>query len=308
MSRHIAIITDDPGWHGQQLRKAFNAKGYRCTNVSLKSCHLDTALKPYGLCIPGFEGSLPSGVFVRGVPGGTLEEVVFYLDILHAMRELNVFVYNEVRAIERSVDKGMTSFLLSQAGISTPPTWVGNNIHDAYAFIRKQLGSGYKVVLKPLFGSQGKNLQLITGHSDFADFTLYNNLFYLQRYIETGSEGAHDWRLLVIGERVVAMMKRQGSGWISNVATGGKCIPAVLDEKFTGLAKGAVKAVDMHYGGVDVMRDDCGTLWVTEVNSIPAWKGLQSVSQIDVSEMLIEHFLCSLQQYSDFTCSDKIGG
>lgn len=308
MSRHIAIITDDPGWHGQQLHKAFNAKGYRCTNVSLKSCHLDTALKPCGLFIPGFEESLPSGVFVRGVPGGTLEEVVFYLDILHAMRELNVFVCNEVRAIERSVDKGMTSFLLSQAGISTPPTWVGNNIHDAYAFIRKQLGLGYKVVLKPLFGSQGKNLQLITGHSDFADFTLYNNLFYLQRYIETGSEGAHDWRLLVIGERVVAMMKRQGSGWISNVATGGKCIPAVLDEKFTGLAKSAVKAVNMHYGGVDIMRDDCGTLWVTEVNSIPAWKGLQSVSKIDVSEMLVEHFLCSLQQYSDFTCSDKIGG
>ena len=74
MPRHIAIITDDPGWHGQQLRKAFNAKGYRCTNVSLKSCHLDTALRPYGLFMPGFEGSLPSGVFVRGVPGGNLEE------------------------------------------------------------------------------------------------------------------------------------------------------------------------------------------------------------------------------------------
>ena len=308
MPKHIAIITDEPGWHGQQLRKAFSAKGYRCTNVSLGSCHFDTTLEPYNLFMPGFEESLPSGVFVRGVPGGTLEEVVFYLDILHAMRELNVFVYNEVRAIERSVDKGMTSFLLSQAGISTPPTWVGNNIHDAYAFIRKQLGSGHKVVLKPLFGSQGKNLQLITGQSDFVDFTIYNNLYYLQRYIETGSESAHDWRLLVIGGRVVAMMKRQGSGWITNVATGGKCIPAVLDEKFTGLARDAVKAVDMNYGGVDIMRDDRGILWVTEVNSIPAWKGLQSVNQINVSELLVEHFLFCMQQFSDFMCSGKARG
>lgn len=298
MPQHIAIITDDPGWHGKELSKAFNAKGYQCTNVSLTDCHFKTGSGPGSLVIPGFEGCLPAGVFVRGVPGGSLEEVVFYLDILHALRELNVFVYNEVRAIERSVDKGMTSFLLDQAGLATPPTWVGNNVHHAYSFIRQQLGLGYKVVIKPLFGSQGKNLQLITKPDDMADFTVYNKIYYLQRYIETGSKDAYDWRLFVIGEQVVATMRRQGDGWIANVATGGKCYPAVLDEKFTGMATNAVKAVDMHYGGVDIIRDNNHKLWVTEVNSIPAWRGLQSVNRIIVAERLVEHFLGCLQRRS----------
>ena len=282
MSQQIAIFTDDPGWHGIELHNAFLSKGFKCTNVSLTDCRFEIGAGSNSLLIPGFEECLPDGVFVRGVPGGSLEEVVFYLDILHALHELNILVYNGARAIERSVDKGMTSFLLDQAGISTPPTWVGNDVHQAYSFIRKQFELGYKVVAKPLFGSQGKNLQLITKPDDIADFTVYNKIYYLQRFIATGPDVAHDWRLFVIEDQVIAAMRRESNDWISNVANGGKCYPAVLDDVFTKNAKEAVRAVDMHYGGVDIMRDQAGKLWVTEVNSIPAWKGLQSVNNINV--------------------------
>ena len=298
MSQHIAIITDDPGWHGKELHKAFHAKGYRCTNVSLADCDVRIGFGTDCLFIPGFEGTLPAGVFVRGVPGGTLEEVVFYLDILHALRELNVFVYNDARAIERSVDKGMTSFLLNKAGLATPPTWVGNHVHHAYSFIRQQLELGCKVVIKPLFGSQGKDLQLITEPGDMTDFTLYNRVYYLQKYIETGIKDAHDWRLFIIGGQVVAAMRRQSSNWITNVAAGGKCYPAVLDEKFAEIANAAVRAIRMQYGGVDVICDRDGNLWVTEVNSIPAWRGLQSVSGVIFAERLVAHFLDCLQHCS----------
>lgn len=309
MARHIAIFTDDPGWHGAELHKAFNSRGFKCTNVSLTQCHFEMGRFEIGhfeiressnsLFIPGFEERLPDGVFVRGVPGGSLEEVIFYLDILHALRELNILVYNDVRAIERSVDKGMTSFLLGQAGLSTPPTWVGNNVHQAYAFIRKQLKLGYKVVVKPLFGSQGKNLQLITKPGGIVDLTVYNKIYYLQRFIETGPEAAYDWRVFVIGGQVIAAMRRQGSDWINNVATGAKCYPAVLDEQFTKIAKDAVQAVAMHYGGVDLMCDVNDKLWITEVNSIPAWKGLQSVSKFVVADRLVEDFLSCLQTRSN---------
>ena len=299
MSQHIAIFTDDPGWHGAELHKAFNCKGYTCTNVSLNECRFEIGTGSKCLLIPGFEECLPDGVFVRGVPGGSLEEVVFYLDILHALRELNILVYNDARAIERSVDKGMTSFLLHQAAISTPPTWIGNDVHQAYSFIRKQLELGYKVVAKPLFGSQGKHLQLITTPQDVADFTVYNKIYYLQRFIETESNIAHDWRLFVIGDQVIAAMRREGSDWISNVANGGKCYPAVLDDQFAKIAKDTVRAVDMHYGGVDIMRDINGKLWITEVNSIPAWKGLQSVNKIIVADRLVAHFLSCLRTRSN---------
>ena len=235
MPKHIAIITDDPGWHGRELHEAFGRKGYTCTNVSLTECYFNfsnSESKNNSLHIPGFEDALPDGVFVRGVPGGTLEEVVFYLDVLHALQRLKILVYNNARAIERSVDKGMTSFLLDHAGIATPPTWVGNDVHQAYSFVRRELAMGYKVVAKPLFGSQGKDLQLITRPEDITNFTVYNKIYYLQRFIQTGQENAFDWRVFVIGDQVVAAMKREGVDWISNVANGGKCYSAVINEQF----------------------------------------------------------------------------
>lgn len=301
MSKHIALVTDDPGWHGRELHDSFSRKGYKCTNVSLTDCYIhvgchedarkSTSKNINSLYMPGFEGALPDGVFVRGVQGGTLEEVVFYLDVLHALHELNILVYNSARAIERSVDKGMTSFLLDQAGILTPPTWVGNDVHQAYSFIRRELAMGNKVVAKPLFGSQGKNLQLITKPEDITNFKVYNKIYYLQRFIQTGNESAFDWRVFVIGDEVVACMKREGMDWISNVANGGKCYSAILNEQFASVSKKAVRAVDMHYAGVDVMQDLNGKLWVTEVNSIPAWKGLESVNSLVVADKLVEDFI-----------------
>ena len=78
--RHCAIVTDDPGWHGAKIKDAFLSKGVKATFVSLQECFFSFSEKT-DIIIPGFEKCLPDGVFVRGVPGGTLEEVVFYLDI-----------------------------------------------------------------------------------------------------------------------------------------------------------------------------------------------------------------------------------
>jgi RimK family alpha-L-glutamate ligase len=301
MSLHIAIITDDPGWHGNALHTAFAARGCTCTNVSLSDCYFniqdqDEISNSSLLYMPGFEGALPDAVFVRGVTGGTLEEVVFYLDVLHALEEMKILVYNSSRAIERSVDKGMTSFLLNQAGIATPFTWIGNNVHQAYSFIRKELSMGNKVVVKPLFGSQGKNIQLISRPEDLINFNVYNKIYYLQRFIKTGKANAFDWRYFVIGDQVIAAMKREGKEWISNVANGGKCYSAVINDQFAKLAKDAVRAVDMHYAGVDIMQDLEGKLWLTEVNSIPAWKGLQSVSNLIVADKLVDNFITCLHR------------
>lgn len=306
MSKHIAVITDDPGWHGKELHEAFASKGYKCTNVSLTDCYInigDQARKKNksSLYLLGFEDVLPDAVFVRGVQGGTLEEVVFYLDILHALQELNILVYNSVRAIERSVDKGMTSFLLDNAGILTPPTWVGNDVHQAYSFVRRELALGHKVVAKPLFGSQGKDLQLINTLEDITNFKVYNKIYYLQRFIKTGLDNAFDWRVFIINNRVIASMRREGMDWISNVANGGKCYSAVINDQFAEIAKDAVKAVDMHYAGVDIMQDLDGKLWVTEVNSIPAWKGLQSVNNLVVADELVDDFIRCMQVRESIT-------
>ena len=162
----IAIFTDDPGWHGRKLRHAFASRGYSSTYVSLTECKLIVDPGRLPIFIPGFENALPDAVFVRGVPGGSLEEVVFYLDILHALKAMGIPVYNDGRAIEFSVDKGMTSFLLQNAGLPTPATWIVRDRGEALSIAEGELKQGHRLVTKPLFGSQGEGLRLFEKMTD----------------------------------------------------------------------------------------------------------------------------------------------
>ncbi|MCG8488840.1 MAG: RimK family alpha-L-glutamate ligase [Chromatiales bacterium] len=300
MNKRIAIFTDDPGWHGARLKQAFAQQGCSSEFVSLQSCGFAIDNDRYGISIPGFE-SLPDGVFVRGVPGGTLEQVVLYLDILHALKHLGICVYNDGRAIERSVDKGMTSFLLNNAGVPTPATWVLEDQHQLSKIMLSEFEAGNELVFKPLFGSQGNGLLKISNFDDLPEREDYNGVFYLQRYIDTGSEDVSDWRVFVIHGKAVAAMLRRGQGWISNVAQGARCHAAVLDQELKVLAETAAGALGMNYAGVDILRDGKHQPYVLEVNSIPAWKGLQQVTPVDVAELLVEDFLgcCSDDSYTE---------
>lgn len=287
----LAIVTDDPGWHGARLKRAFAARGLDSCYVSLTQCRIDLAGEGPAVVVPGFETELPKGVFVRGVPGGSLEQVTFYLDILHGLRLLGVTVYNDARSIERTVDKGMTSFLLRQAGIPTPPTWVVNSREDALRIAARELEQGHEVVSKPLFGSQGEGLQRHRHLEDLEQLADSNGIFYLQRFVHCG-EASHDWRVFVIHGRTVAAMRRCGLTWLNNVAQGARCEPVRLDDLLLcRMAEDAVKAVDIAYAGVDIIRDAQGRYTVIEVNSVPAWKGLQSVSDVEIAELLADDFL-----------------
>jgi RimK family alpha-L-glutamate ligase len=291
MTGRIAIATDDPGWHGKRLRQAFAQRGYDSRYFSLALCQLNLEESGLPLLLPGFENALPDGVFVRGVPGGSLEQVTFYLGILHCLKMLGIPVYNEAASIERTVDKSMTSFLLRRAGIPTPATWVVNCREQAENIARRELELGHELVSKPLFGSQGEGLQRHQSPDDLHFLAESNGIFYLQRFVHCG-EQPHDWRVFVINGKTVAAMRRCGLTWLNNVAQGARCEPARLDDLLLcRLAEDAVKTVGIAYAGVDVIRDAQGRYSVIEVNSVPAWKGLQSVSSVDIADLLAEDFL-----------------
>ncbi len=287
----IAIFTDDPGWHGACLTQAFANRGYQACYVSLTQCQLTVEPDSLPVLLPGFDKALPDAVFVRGVPGGSLEEVVFYLDILHALKKLGVPVYNDGRAIERSVDKGMTSFLLRHAGIDTPATWVIREREQALAIAEQQLQSGFQLVTKPLFGSQGEGLRRFDKMTDLFWLFGSHGIYYLQRFIESDGDGFNDWRVFVINGQVIATMQRQGLCWLNNVARGARCVPIQADERLHDLALQATEALAMDYAGVDIIRDRKGRYQVIEVNSIPAWKGLQSVCGLDIARLLVDDLL-----------------
>jgi len=283
---HIAIFTDDPGWHGRQLRQAFSDLGYASDFVSLTECKFTIESGALPIRIPGFEDMLPDAAFVRGVPGGALEEVVLYLDILHALKATGIPVYNDGHAVERSVDKGMTSFLLHNAGLPTPVTWVLRNRENALAIAEVELKKGNMLISKPLFGSQGEGIRRIEKMTDLFWLTSSHGVYYLQRFVHCEGEGFSDNRVFVINGLAVAAMRRRGKFWLNNVARGAACELIELDPELALLAVKAANALSMDYAGVDIIKDKAGDYSIIEVNSIPAWKGLESVCDVNIAELL----------------------
>lgn len=291
----IAIFTDDPGWHGKQLRLAFAACGYSADYVSLTECRIQLQRGLLPLYIPGFTRTLPDAVFVRGVPGGSLEEVVLYLDILHALKIMGIPVYNDGHAIERSVDKGMTSFLLQQHSVPTPQTWVLRDRHQALAIAEEELRAGHQLISKPIFGSQGEGIRRIEKMSDLFWLTHSQGVYYLQRFVQCAGEGYSDWRVFVVQGKVIATMRRRGIHWLNNVARGATCEAMQINNEMADIAIKAVQALQMNYAGVDIICNQEGRYQVIEVNSIPAWKGLESVCDVRVAEILVDDLLSNSQ-------------
>jgi len=287
----IAIFTDDPGWHGKQLRLAFARRGFSSDYISLTECQFNLGSSALPLQIPGFESAMPDAVFVRGVPGGSLQEVVFYLDILHALKVMGIPVYNDGHAVERSVDKGMTSFLLTNAQLNTPKTWVLKDRSEALTVAEQELKNGHCLISKPLFGSQGEGVRRLEKMTDLFWLTSSNGVYYLQRFVDCEGQGYSDIRVFVIFGKAVAAMRRRGKSWLNNVARGASCEAIELDDQLAKLAIQATQALSMDYAGVDVIKDKQGQYSIIEVNSIPAWKGLESVCELNIANLLADDLI-----------------
>ena len=287
----IAIVTDDPGWHGRELVNALKNHGLGAHYLSLTECQFTFDDSDLMVRMPGFEHRLPLGVFVRGVPGGTLEQVIFRLDILHTLVQLGITVYNDSRAIERTVDKCMTTLLLKQAGIPTPSTWVFESEARAREICEREFMLGRSVVLKPLFGSQGIGVHRLTRDTGLIHDEKFAGLYYLQTFVDRAESDWSDIRVLVINGKAVAAMKRRSQHWITNRAQGAKCESLALDHELAQLAEAAARAITINYAGIDIISDAQGRPQVIEVNSIPAWLGLQGVTDFNIAGSLIDDFV-----------------
>lgn len=288
--RRVAIITDDPGWHGRQLTASLKDHGLDSQYLSLTDCVIEISGDGQELTFPGFD-ALPLGVFVRGVPGGSIEQVIFRLDILHALHDMGITVYNTPRAIERTVDKPLTSLLLSRSGLPTPTTWICESIEHANIILAKETKDGHKLVLKPLFGSQGIGVHLVDKQTGLIHDEKFAGIYYLQRFIERKDNEFTDIRVLVVDGVAKAAMLRRGEDWITNRAQGASCEAIKIDAEIANLAESACKVLDIDYAGVDLMQDKHGKFYIIEVNSIPAWYGLQKVVSFNVASCLIDSFV-----------------
>jgi tetrahydromethanopterin:alpha-L-glutamate ligase len=281
-------------WHARALTRAFTALGATSAPIRLTACGF-ASTSPTGLEIDGVGAGLPDAIVVRDMSGGSFEAVTLRLGILHAARELGVMVWNDARAIERCVDKSMTSFLLGRAGLPTPPTWTVESREAAATIVAREAADS-PLVLKPLFGSQGRGLRLIRTPDDLPEPAAVNGVYYLQRFVGVNRDGFRDFRVLVSRRRVVAAMARHSPSWITNVKQGGRPVAMVAGEEMRDLAVRATAAVGAAFAGVDVLYDGDGRLTVLEVNSMPAWSGLQNVTPFSIARTLARDLLAAMTE------------
>lgn len=288
----VGLVVDGIDWHARELIKALAIQGIATTPIRLHLCGFATESSS-GLYLDGFGESLPDAVVVRTISGGSFEAVTLRLGLLHALRERGVKVWNDARAIERCVDKSMTSFLLAAAGIATPATWVTASYDAARAIVQCEAGES-ALVLKPLFGSQGRGLRLIRNPDDLPQPAEVAGVYYLQRFVGVERETFHDFRLFVLQGCVIAAMQRHSSHWVTNIKRGGRPVAVAVNEEMKALAVQAAAAVGADFAGIDIVYTADQHASVLEVNSMPAWSGLQKVTAINIAAVFADALVAAL--------------
>jgi RimK family alpha-L-glutamate ligase len=290
---HVAILSARSGWHTDQLCRALAERQ-----------HTGRVLPYEGLVArlgagPRVAGGLSSeraaildadAVLARIIPDGSLEQIIFRVDVLHWIEARGVPVMNPPRAIERSVDKFYTTALLQEAGLPTPETVVCEGMADAMAAVQA-LGD---VIVKPIFGSMGHGMMRVSD-PDVA-FRVLRSLqqvravFYVQRAVD---HGGRDVRVFVVGGTVLGAIERRAPDgeWRTNVSRGGSARPIDLPPAWADLALRAAAAVGADYAGVDLLPSRDGAVFVLEVNGIPGWRGLQQATGLDVAGAIVEYLV-----------------
>jgi ribosomal protein S6--L-glutamate ligase len=275
----LAILSAGDGWHVRDLRRAAAALGNDAAAVDFRRASAGLGVATDSLA--GFDA-----VIVRTMPPGSLEQVVFRMDVLHRLQARGVAVLNPPAAVEACVDKYLASARLDAAGLPVPPTAVCQHADaalDAFAAL------GGDVVVKPLFGSEGRGMVRVadpeTAWRVFRTLERTQAVLYLQRFVR---HPGWDLRAFVLGGRVLAAMRRHArDDWRTNVAQGGHAEPVRLKATEEELALRAAAAVGAPVAGVDLLPGPDGELYVIEVNAVPGWRALAPVTGVDVAAELV---------------------
>ena len=279
----LAILAAGTGWHAQDLLRAASKRGHQATILDFRRVQA-------GVTSSGHSSAPADAVIVRTMPPGSLEQVVFRMDVLHRWQAGGTRVLNSPAALETCIDKYLATAKLAGAGLPVPETVV---CQHGDAAMEALITLGGDVVVKPLFGSEGRGMVRVSDPESawraFRTIERLQSVLYLQKFIP--HEGC-DLRAFVLGGRVLTAMRRRSNGdWRTNVAQGAKGEPIRLNKEEEGLALRAAQAVGAAACGVDLLPGRDGRMYVLEVNAVPGWRALAPVTGIDVAGALVE-YLC----------------
>jgi ribosomal protein S6--L-glutamate ligase len=289
----LAILSRPESWYRRDLERAATARGHTVVGLSFKQ--LSARVQTDQASVHGPEQSLQSfdAVVVRTMPPGSLEQVVFRMNLLGELEAAGVQVLNGPKAIECAVDKYLTTARLQRAGLPVPRTIVCEDAETAQAAFESLGGD---VVVKPIFGAEGRGILRVSDPDlalrTFRTLERLEAVLYLQEFI--AHEG-FDVRVMVLDGRVLAGMRRRSPhDFRTNVSRQGQAEPIDLSDREREWAQRAAASIGARLAGVDILYDRSGAGYVIEVNGVPGWQALHRVTHCDVAL----HVIKSLETFS----------
>jgi ribosomal protein S6--L-glutamate ligase len=281
----IALLSRNPKLYStRRLVEAAKERGHEIRTLDVLRCYMNiTSMRPSihykGESLTGFDAIIPR----------IGASVTFYgTAVLRQFEMMNVYPLNESVAVSRSRDKLRASQLLARKGIGLPVTGFAHKPDDINDLI--EMVGGAPLVIKLLQGTQGIGVVLAetrqAAQSVIESFFGMQISVLVQEFIKEA--GGSDIRCFVIGDKVVATMKRQGGEgeFRSNIHRGGSAVTIKITPEERSTAVRAARTMGLNVCGVDILRSNHGPV-VMEVNSSPGLEGIETVTGKDIAGMII---------------------
>lgn len=269
----------------RRLKESGEDRGHTVEIIDYLRCYMNiTSHNPQVL----YQGKKLAGVDAV-IPRIGASHTFYGTAVVRQFEMMDVLVANRSQAISRSRDKLHCLQLLSKRGIGLPVTGFAHSTKDIDGLIN--IVGGPPLVIKLLEGTQGIGVVLTetqqAATSVIEAFRGLNANILVQEFIEE-AKGA-DLRCFVVGNKVVAAMKRQGAPgeFRSNLHRGGNAAKIKLTPEERNTAVQAAKAMGLRIAGVDLLRSHHGPV-VMEINSSPGLEGIEKATGIDVAGKMVE--------------------
>ena len=283
----IAILSQEASLYStRRLREAGKDQGHDMRVINYLRCYMNiTSRRPSvvynGRTLEDFDAIIPR-IGASKTFYGTA--------VVRQFEVMGVFPTNESQAISRSRDKLRSMQILAKEGVGLPVTGFAHATQDIDGLI--ETVGGAPLVIKLLEGTQGIGVVLAETYqaakSVIEAFRGLDANILVQEYIQE-AQGS-DLRCFVIGNKIVAAIKRQGAEgeFRSNLHRGGKAEKIKLSPEERSTAIRAAKAMGLRVAGVDLLRSNHGPV-VMEINSSPGLEGIEKATGIDIAGKIIDY-------------------
>ena len=286
MGMKIGVLSGNPELYStRRLVEAGKKRGHEIRVVDPLRCYMTIASQRPTIHYRGEELSGFDAIIPR-----IGASITFYgTAVVRQFEMMGVYSVNESVAISRSRDKLRSLQLLARRGIGLPVTGFAHSTQYTQDLI--SLAGGAPLVIKLLEGTQGIGVVLAetdkAAESVIEAFRGLKENILVQEFIKE-AQGA-DIRCFVVGDKVVAAMKRQGKEgeFRSNLHRGGKASVVRLTPEERSTASRAARIMGLNVAGVDLLRSNHGPV-VMEVNSSPGLEGIETATDKDVADLIIQ--------------------